>query len=222
MKILICSATKKESEPFYNELIDNILPDGSGILFNNKHLISFLTTGVGGTATSYSLATFPEIKKYDFLIQIGIAGSFQKNIPTGSIVEVVSEQFGDLGAENKDDTFLDVFELELIEKNQFPFANAKLINPHPLTHLPKVNGVTVHKVLGTKNSINKMVCKYNPDVESMEGAGFFYSALMLGIPFCQIRGISNKVEPRNRESWNIPLALKNLSTETIKILQNLP
>ncbi|MBK8081102.1 MAG: hypothetical protein IPK25_12995 [Saprospiraceae bacterium] len=99
--------------------------------------------------------------------------------------------------------------------------NAKLINPHPLTHLPKVNGVTVHKVLGTKTLSIKWYVSTIPTWNSMEDS-FFYSALMLGIPFCQIRGISNKVEPRNRESWNIPLALKNLSTETIKILQNLP
>jgi futalosine hydrolase len=222
MKILICSATKKESEPFYNELIQNLLPDGSGILFNNKHLISFLTTGVGGTATVYSLATFPDIKNYDFLIQIGIAGSYQKNIPTGSVVEVVSEQFGDLGAENKDDTFLDVFELGLSDKNLFPFINGRLINANPLTTLPKVHGVTVHKVLGTEKSIDTMTKKYNPDIETMEGATFFYSALMLGVPFCQIRGISNKVEPRSRETWNIPLALKNLGKETLHILQSLP
>jgi futalosine hydrolase len=45
----------------------------------------------------------------------------------------------------------------------------------------------------------------------MEGAAFFYVCSRENIPFLAIRAVSNKVEPRNREKWNIPLAIKNLS-----------
>ena len=35
----------------------------------------------------------------------------------------------------------------------------------------------------------------------------------------QIRAISNKVEKRNKENWNLDLAISNLNTEVEKIIE---
>ena len=40
----------------------------------------------------------------------------------------------------------------------------------------------------------------------------------LGIEFFQIRAISNYVEERSKEKWNISLAIKNLNLELNRIL----
>jgi futalosine hydrolase len=63
--------------------------------------------------------------------------------------------------------------------------------------------------------------KFDADIETMEGAAFFYSCLQLKIPFLQIRAISNFVEPRDKSKWNIPLALENLSTEIFDFLNTI-
>ncbi len=47
-------------------------------------------------------------------------------------------------------------------------------------------------------------------MESMEGAAVFYAALRFNTPCVQIRAVSNFVEPRNRESWEIGKALTAL------------
>ena len=39
------------------------------------------------------------------------------------------------------------------------------------------------------------------------------------IPCIQIRAISNKVEKRNTENWNLDLAISNLNTEAEKIIE---
>lgn len=105
----------------------------------------------------------------------------------------------------------------LMDKNSFPFKDGKMTPSSSLMNdaintLVKANGITVNKVHGNEKSIQQVKSIFNPDVESMEGAAFFYVCMMEKIPCLQIRSISNKVEKRNREAWNIPLALKNLST----------
>jgi futalosine hydrolase len=52
----------------------------------------------------------------------------------------------------------------------------------------------------------------------MEGATFFYICALEKIPFLSLRAISNKVEPGNRDSWNIKLALDNLAGKLEEIL----
>ena len=53
----------------------------------------------------------------------------------------------------------------------------------------------------------------------MEGAAFLFCCMKENIPCVQIRSISNFVEKRNKDNWNIPLAIENLHKEIIKILE---
>jgi futalosine hydrolase len=67
----------------------------------------------------------------------------------------------------------------------------------------------------------KTKMQFNPQIESMEGAAVFYVCLKTNINCIQIRTISNNVERRNKNNWNIPLALKNLQNITINLLKEL-
>jgi futalosine hydrolase len=55
----------------------------------------------------------------------------------------------------------------------------------------------------------------------MEGAAFHFVCLREEIPFMQIRVVSNYVEPRNKNSWNIPLAIANLNDFLRKYLNTI-
>jgi futalosine hydrolase len=52
----------------------------------------------------------------------------------------------------------------------------------------------------------------------MEGAAVFYACEQEGMPCAQIRAISNYVERRNKASWQVDLALKNLNDWLQKFL----
>ena len=55
----------------------------------------------------------------------------------------------------------------------------------------------------------------------MEGAAVMMVCEKFKIKSIQIRAISNLVERRNKEKWNIPLAIKRLNEEAYKIINNL-
>jgi futalosine hydrolase len=85
--------------------------------------------------------------------------------------------------------------------------------PAEFYDIPYIDGITVNKAHGSEDSIKKIKNEYGLGLlESMEGAAFFYVANKLRIPCIQVRTISNLVERRNTENWNIPLALKEINT----------
>lgn len=212
MKILVTAATELEIAP-----LKKLAATGS-----LKKRPNFLVTGIGMTATAYHLAK-NNMKAYDLAVNIGLAGSFKRKISLGEVVNVTSDCFADLGAEDGSN-FLTLAEIGLQKKNLFPFRNGRLFNLtskkySALKKLKKVNAITVNTVHGNEKSIKSAVKKYNPDMESMEGAAFFYVCMMEKIPCVQLRAISNFVERRNKDKWNIPLALKNLTELTFDFLE---
>jgi futalosine hydrolase len=53
--------------------------------------------------------------------------------------------------------------------------------------------------------------RYDCCVESMEGAAFHYVCLQEGMPFAQVRAISNYVTPRDKSQWQMKDAIVNLN-----------
>lgn len=205
MKLLIVSATEAEIAPF--------LEDNSG----KAQGADVLITGVGIAATVYQLTKTLQRNSYDLAINAGIAGSFSRDLPTGEVVQVVSDGFADLGAEDGEE-FLDIFQLGLAKAGAFPFQNGMLHNDFRVKGLPETRGITVNTVHGEETHIGKTLSRFPAGTESMEGAGFFYVCMSEGLRCLQLRAISNYVEKRNRENWNIPLAVKNLNEALTRLV----
>ena len=224
MKILIVSATEKEVTLFLQKTTQ-LKKTGVGIFegnWGNLH-VDFLITGVGLPSTVYQLTRRLIMNSYNLVVNVGIAGAFPESISIGSVVYVSSECFGDLGIDNKGE-FCTVFEMGFADKNEPPFSGGKIINKldvnkyESISSLPRVNAITVNKGSGEENDIAKKWMKFQPDIESMEGAGVFYVCQNLCIPFIEIRSVSNHVEARNPKKWNIPLALVNLNEVLTKLI----
>ena len=162
--------------------------------------------------TAYNLAQILSRAKYDLAINCGVAGSFIRDIKIGEVVYVAQDIFAELGAED-DEKFLTLSQLGLIGSDTF---TPDAIKQYPvLNKLKKVKGITVNTVHGNENSIKKITDRLQPDIETMEGAAFYFVCESEKIPAIQLRGISNYVEKRNRENWNMPLAVKSVS-EVVK------
>ena len=216
MTILIAAATPSEIEITKQFLESSNFPI-------NRHQPDILITGVGGISTTYSLTKSIQRKRPEYIIQAGIAGSFSTEIPLGTTVGVGEEIMGDLGAEENSE-FKDVFDLGLMNENDPPFAAKILKNPF-LTKdnsfgLPIVRGVTINEITTGQDRINLLQRKFNPHIESMEGAAFHYVCLSEKIPFIQIRAISNYVGERNKDNWRIALAIENLNRIVIDVLRS--
>ena len=223
MNILIVSATTFEIAPLLQFLGSNAEKLS---LFEYKYkgnVIYPLVTGVGALNTSFGMSRYTGIEKTDVAINVGLAGSYQQSLVLGTVVEVIEDRFGDLGVEEKDGSFTDVFDLGLTNENQFPYENGWIKNTKRKfeTNMLKVKSLTVNKVHGSQESIDKIKSKYMADIESMEGAGFLYACRMMDVHAHQFRAISNYVEPRNKDNWRIEKAIDNLNAHLIQVLNNI-
>jgi futalosine hydrolase len=223
MNVLIVSATMREVEPLIEHLRFKSVQMNflSGKVNNMK--VDCLITGVGMLATTYTLTQVLSKKKYQLLMNAGIAGSFQSHINHGAVVEVVNEHLADFGVDDNG-VFRHVFDEKFIERDDFPFRDGVLMNPvkhHFTNHLPNTTGITVNMASGSEARIKQIKEKFNPDIETMEGAAVFYVALHQQLPFVEIRSISNMVEPRNRKDWKVSLAIDKLNSAVIGILDQL-
>ncbi|QQT27555.1 futalosine hydrolase [Sphingobacterium spiritivorum] len=203
MKTLIVAATSFEIQPFLEKKQD--YPS-----------CEILITGVGMTNTAYQLGKHLVSNPYDLIINVGIAGSFDKNLMIGEVLLITEDRFSELGAEDGE-TFLPI---ETLGFGQSVY----IATPPPgwntrLDSYKKCTAITVNKVHGHEQTIED-VKRLFPSVslESMEGAAVFMAAGEENIPVIQLRSISNYVERRNRENWNISLAIKNLNVQLLDLL----
>ncbi len=218
MKILIVSATEFEIAPML-EHMDNIHRAG-GPLINctYKNLeIDILVTGVGMSATAFYCGKWIS-DSHELALNVGICGSFNSNLEIGAVVNVYEDCFSELGAEDGE-TFLTLDDLKLNGVTKIK-NNSGAINIE-IEKLPKVNGITVNTSHGNEESIKKVVDRFHPIVESMEGVAFMFACENERIPYVQIRAVSNYVEKRNKDKWNMPLAIENLNKKVLEILDSL-
>lgn len=221
-KLLVTSATSFELVPFMEFLEKEGQKKSFFEYVFNDISIFPLVTGVGPTFTAFALSRFTDIKDIDFAINIGIAGAYNKTHSIGDTFQVDRDCFGDLGVEEADGSFTDVFDMELMDDKSFPFVNKWMINDTKkkmTSDLPAASCLTVSRVAGTEATVNARIIKYNADLESMEGAAFAYACKMMQVDYLQLRSASNYVEVRNRDNWNIELAIQNVNAELIKTLR---
>lgn len=212
MKILLVAATRLE--------LDAVLEQCQ----NTGHQIIPLSTGIGALLTCFHLTQSISQIQPDWVVQVGIGGSFKENLPPGTAVGIAAEYLGDLGVEERGH-FIDVFDMGYHHYNQVPFTAKQLFNPfwEKLSgKLPPLeNAVTVNEITTRPERIHALRQKYQPGIESMEGAALHLTCLQLNQPFVQLRAVSNQVGERDKAKWNIPLALRNLSTITQALLTSL-
>jgi futalosine hydrolase len=210
--ILVVAATVKEINPL-------IELTRTGEINNADILIS----GIGLTASTYHLANQLALKKYDLVIQAGVAGSFDLRIPLGAVVAVKQDAIADQSVIELQ-KLKTLFDLKLVPQDQYPYKKGWLINPNKQvlkkTKLKIVKGISVNQISTSKQMIKFYRDVFNPVTESMEGAALHYVCLLENIPFVQIRSISNYIGERNKQKWDMMNAIVNVNEALIKIINN--
>lgn len=225
MHLLVVAATAAEVVPLASSL--GVYPPPStvvGRLPHPRHELDLLVTGVGMVPTAVWLTRALIERRPQLALNLGVCGSFDPALPPGSVVHVTSDGFAELGAEDGEG-FLSVQDLGLIAPDEPPFRGGRLENAAPavpaIAALRAARGITVSTVHGHEPSIREAVTRWSPDVESMEGAAFFYACMTAGVPCAQVRAVSNRVERRNRAAWKLDEAVAALSTIATRVLAEL-
>jgi futalosine hydrolase len=228
MHLLIVSATHFEIRPFLEKLSFEKKQSEQLTTYKYKDIrIDALITGLGMVPTAFYLGKYLTDQPCDFVINAGVAGTFDHNIPLGSVVNVVEDCIPELGAEDGQ-KFLSIFDLGFYDPDTPPYTAGKLVCPE-ISHLDKINhqiinklqkvrGITSNTIRGDYESIEKIKRLAPVEIESMEGAAFFFSCLTAGIPCLQIRAISNRIEERDKAKWDLTNALKHLNKTLLQII----
>ncbi len=208
MNILVIAATKIELEWAKKKL-------------KNNTDIQFMEAGIGVLATCFNLMKAIMLTKPNLIIQIGIAGSLDKNIKLGSTFYVKQDTIADLGVwENKQ--WKSLADLHLISAKQLVYENESLTSKNKVFQnfslnekITLANGITVNQI-----STNKKFIAQNQKaiIESMEGAALHFVCNNLQLPYLQIRSVSNYVGERNKVKWKIKEAIQNVNEEVVRLL----
>ena len=218
MNILVVSATEFEVKPllgFLGIALPKLGINNANIDFEEKD-IKVLITGVGMVNTALMMGRYAHTD-YDLIINAGVCGAFDKQLELGELVHITEDVLSELGAEDGEG-FLTYNQMNLPGEHIYKgiYKDFYLM----IELLKKVKGITVNTVHGNDVSIEKVKQLYHPGVESMEGAAFFAACSGTKGNSVQIRAISNYVEKRDKEKWEMPLAIKNLNDFLITFIKN--
>ncbi len=209
-KILIISNSEIEFK-YIQETFSDVksLDERRAEFLHNSKKCLILRSDPGICGLSYFLTRELSAGNFELVINAGIGSSFTDKIDIASSVRVKSDVFADTGAEDGKT----LFDLGLTMKDDFPFQNGELYD-HPGKIkgideiLPAVRAVTVNRISQSYGNIAFLKTKFRPDIESMEGAAFFYVCAHERVNFIQIRGISNMVgDINNREIQKAMIAV---------------
>jgi futalosine hydrolase len=216
MNCLVVAATIIEIAPFLEQYRAK-----KGLFANVE--IDVVITGIGLTATTYSLTKQLNIKRPDIIIQAGVGGCFDNAVPLGSVFAIRQEAIADQSVIELD-KLKTMFDLKLVPQDQYPFNKGWLLNKSEIlkkVRLRKVKGVSTNEITTSKQKVKFYKETFDPVVESMEGAALHYVCLMEKISFLQIRSVSNYIGERNKKNWNMKESIINLNKELIRLLNTL-
>ena len=214
MNVLIVSATLFEVLPLQEYLHDQFESKDNKTFRKDSLTIHLLITGIGYLNTSLYVGRIMQANKYDYVINLGIAGSFNKDLTLGEVVEIGKDTFSE-----NDGQFTDWFEMGFMEKNETPFTEGWIMNTTSGS-LKEVSCITSNLVHGHMPSIEGIYNKYRADIQTMESAAILFICKIDKIPCTLIRSISNYVDKRDKDKWDIPLAIDSLNKVGIQLIES--
>ncbi|EMG36907.1 futalosine hydrolase [Desulfocurvibacter africanus PCS] len=235
MAVLIVAATLLELEAALG-WTGQPLPAGEGLVVRLDLPaipggVLATATGIGPVNAAFGLGMALACHRVRGVLNLGLAGSFDsKRLPLGSLAVAASEtwpEFGLYGEAGLDPRGLKLAQAQTPDGPVFgriglnPSAAASAMGLH-LPGWPSVHGLTVAGVSGCATRAQELRARHAADMESMEGFALALGCLRAGLPFLEIRSISNFVGLRPPQGWDMPLALRALERAARTLLTPAP
>ena len=197
--------------------------------------VNVVVTGIGAVNTAHALTQhLVRHSTPPLVIQTGVAGAYvPADVPVGSVLLADTEIYADLGV-------LTPQGWRPIEEIGIPLLEASLSHPARFNYFPldarlveraeaAAGGLvertgkflTVSQVTGVRAIGDVLFKRFGALCESMEGAAAAHVCAMHGVPFLEVRGISNLVEDRDRGKWRLAEAAGAAQNAVLRILENL-
>jgi futalosine hydrolase len=169
-----------------------------------------VAAAAAGTARLLTLAEAAGTP-YQAVLSAGLAGGFPGHAEMGATVIGARSIAADLGAETPDG-FVGIDELGFGVNALDADAGLLRALASALPGSVLADILTVATVTGTATTAARLVARYPAAAaEAMEGYGVAIAAAAAGLPFAELRTISNPIGPRDRGSWRVAAALAALT-----------
>jgi futalosine hydrolase len=231
-RLLLITATKLESQPLHQTTAWERLEFPLGELYTGKIPQTSLTVhlahlGIGKVNTAAGLALAIERIKPTSVIQFGIGGAYINSfLSIGMVMAAHSDIHIDSGVRTSEGwQSMEQVGFALLMKNTQryfnTFPNSTALTQLFIDALGTTSGTfaTSETITGTFDESVAIEARHDASVESMEGAAAAQVCLALGVPFAEIRGVSNIVGERDKKNWNIAKAVQRVNEAVIETLQ---
>lgn len=199
----------------------------------SKNRVVFGISGMGKTNAAHAVTLLIEKFSPSCIVNFGIGGAYPSSgLKVGDIAVAEKEVYADEGVLLKDGIHsLEMMDIPLLKVrgrkyfNEFPadkrLSRQALKAAGAIAHCKSGIFLTVSACTGTRKRAGELVAKFSPLCENMEGAAIAHICRIYGIPFVEIRGISNIVEDRDKGKWDIKLATENCQKAVLQFLETL-
>lgn len=241
--IALLAAVREESHLIRKSLQDSQHNAVGGIavttgeLFGNS--VCLAHSGIGKAAAAATAITLLSNCQAEALWLFGCGGAYpDSGLSIGDLALANGEIFGDEGvySENGFSDF-SAMRLPMRTSSSKPFFNNWPIDqkmhdwaqPHLAEHAESTETtlcsgpfVTVSTCTGTTSQATVIKARTGGICENMEGAAVALACQQLSVPLLELRGISNLVEDRNTDRWNLPVGMNAAQNAIITLLKAWP
>lgn len=238
--IAVLTATAGEQDLLREHLYDAVCvsrlgrPQCHGSI--GEHSVALVVTGMGGVNTAHGLTALLEARRPDLVLQLGVGGAYPGGgLGIGDLAVATEEIYGDVGVRTADGWQpADLIGIPLVEVAGVEFYNrfeldAELAGRARQLLTVGAEGsvaagpfVTVQECTGTQALAEERGRLFPGALcENMEGAAAAHICRLYGVPLLEVRGISNLVEERRRQSWDLPGAATRAQQGCLRLLAEL-
>jgi futalosine hydrolase len=181
--------------------------------------VETLVAGIGPVEAAASVAGALARRRYDVVIDTGIAGAFRGTFAIGDAVVVGDERF-----ELDRETGEPIASSDGARVEDRARSDAALVEALTALGFPRASGITVARPTSTDRTAQRLRA-LGAEVESMEGFAVLRAAAIAGVPAIEVRGISNFSGDRAASEWDFEAGLRGLRrvlNASLEILHTTP
>ena len=245
MGVLLLTATLPEQATIASRLDSSVCQLVTGLRVLNGSIagreVTVAEAGMGAVNTAHTLTRALQVARPSFVLQVGVGGAYANaGLDVGDLAVADEECYGDVGVRTQNGwqgaEFIGIPIVQKAENayyNRFPVdvelarrarelltaaswktVRAPFVKSGPFVTVQECSGTTV---LAAERSglFGAAVC------ENMEGAAAAHICLLYDVPFVEVRGISNLVEDRQRESWDLQGAAEVAQEAALHLIEGL-
>lgn len=187
-------------------------------------------TGIGQVNAAQAITAMMEYDRPDIVIMAGCAGAYTgSSLKVGDVAVATEEIYAEAGVmtpkgfKGMEETGFPLVESKgLSYFSRFPLSkeyNKAIKGANPGIHIGPF--LTVSTISGTVERGRELFARFGALCENMEGAAAAQVCLVYGVPFVEIRGVSNMVEDRDKGKWDIDMAMNNCAAAVIAFIKRL-